>query len=526
MESSDPDRLTTLPPQTEGDHHDDANDTAQPPNPEPLEGRALLSGAGDLDPTFGTGGIAVTSWTSKGSGIALGAVVQPDGRIVAVGGTGLVRYNTNGTLDASFGSGGKVTSAKGNAVALYPAGTANAGKLVTAGMSTSNKTGNDFSLTRYNANGTVDTTFGTNGKVTTDFGNTGDSAQAVLVQPDGKVVAAGMSTNALHFALARYNADGSLDTSFGTGGKVVTVLPSDYSPVYNYFHDITLQADGKILACGGDGNFEIVRYNANGSLDTSFGPAHTGILILSPSVLLVHPEIEQNPNTGFPLLLVSAVGVKVQPDGKIVAAGATQGNNGSGSDGLIVARFDAAGNLDTTFGVGGTTFFRPDVNAWDYSYPYDLALQGNGNIVVLANPQSSHDHFYMARLDGTGALDASFGTGGIVTTSVGTWNYAGRLAVQGDGKIIAAGSTNLGSRNTNWMLARYLGSSTVTAMATTLSPSTAAVGTSPGMTLSIASGDDSLRTTRPLVPSLSLSWLPDRWRSRAKLVAQTGHTHR
>jgi uncharacterized delta-60 repeat protein len=358
--------------------------------------------------------------------------------------------------------------------------------------------------------------------VTTDFGNTGDAAVAVLVQPDGKVLAAGTSTNAQHFALARYNANGSLDSSFGIGGKVITDIPSRFYPAYNYFHDITLQPDGKILVCGGDGDFVILRYNANGTLDTSFGPAHTGILILPPDVLFVHPEIVQDPNPNFPIILESAVGVKVKPDGKIVAAGSTENNFDGVGDGLVVARFDAAGNLDPTFGIGGRTFFRPDVNPSDYSAAYDLALQADGDIVVLGNPENNRTKFYLARLDGSGSLDATFGTGGIVATSIGTKVQASRLAIQADGKIVTTGSTTSDGTNWNWVLVRYLGSATVTASA--LAPTTAVLSTSTSMPLSTASGNESPRTTRPVVPSLS--GLPARWRSRMKLAAQPGDTLR
>ena len=137
---------------------------------------------------------------------------------------------------------------------------------------------NDFALARYNADGSLDTTFDADGKVTTDFvgGERDDAAMAVAVQADGKIVVAGYTTApaTLDFALARYNADGSLDTTFDGDGKahhrpsasVATTVPTASA----------VQADGKIVVAGyldpagGDHDFALARYNADGSLDTTF----------------------------------------------------------------------------------------------------------------------------------------------------------------------------------------------------------------------------------------------------------------
>jgi len=185
-----------------------------------------------------------------------------------------------GDLDPSFGNGGKVITEFGvgnssaNAAAVQPDG-----KFVAVG---SNRTGNvggpdtyKFVLSRYNTNGSLDTAFGTGGTVVTAIGNRDNVAFAVAIQSDGKIVAAGYSSNidtGISFTLVRYNADGSLDTSFGNGGKVIT-------PNNGLFHAVAIQPDGKIIAAGkmffggeADGaSFALLRYNTNGSLDTSFG---------------------------------------------------------------------------------------------------------------------------------------------------------------------------------------------------------------------------------------------------------------
>jgi uncharacterized delta-60 repeat protein len=122
--------------------------------------------------------------------------------------------------------------------------------------------------------GTLDASFGTGGKVTTDFAGSGDGAGAIAVQPDGKLVAAGGATinGQADFALARYNSNGTLDTSFSTGGRVTT----DFGGRYEGASSVALQWDGKIVVAGGSviglyDNFALARYNSNGTLDTSFG---------------------------------------------------------------------------------------------------------------------------------------------------------------------------------------------------------------------------------------------------------------
>lgn len=227
---------------------------------------------GSLDKTFGTGGKVVTpigSFTDRGFALA----IQADGKIVAAGATlsnfhdfAIVRYNTDGTLDGTFGNGGKVTTAIGTSDDFaYSIAIQADGKIIAAGFTYNMN--EDFALVRYNSDGTLDNTFGVGGKVITQFGSGGDSITAIAIQLDGKIVAVGWSSG---FALVRYNTDGTLDNSFGTNGKVTTAI-GDSSSAFA----IAIQPDGKIIAAGAGGNqnsdFALARYHANGTLDSSFG---------------------------------------------------------------------------------------------------------------------------------------------------------------------------------------------------------------------------------------------------------------
>ncbi|MEZ5494606.1 MAG: hypothetical protein R3E61_08535 [Pseudomonadales bacterium] len=235
---------------------------------------ALLHAApGDLDLSFGGAGIVITDMgTNYDNGSSV--IQQTDGQLVEAGTSdgnfALVRYKTNGSLDLSFGGGtGKVITDMGSS---YDYGSSVIqqvdGKLVVAGTSN-----NDFALARYNADGSLDTSFDGDGKVTTAIGAGTDSGVSVIQQTDGKLVVAGYSFTGSNddFALVRYNIDGSLDTSFDGDGKVTTDISGDYDRASS----VIQQADGKLVAAGrsvngGNEDFALVRYNADGSLDASF----------------------------------------------------------------------------------------------------------------------------------------------------------------------------------------------------------------------------------------------------------------
>ena len=283
---------------------------------------------GALDPSFGTGGKVMTA-IGASIDYAYSVAVQPDGKIVAAGYTfnganndfALVRYNANGSLDSTFGVGGRVTTAIGTsddyvyAVAVEPDG-----KIAAAGSSY-NGLDFDFALARYNANGSLDGTFGTGGTVTTAIGDAMDVARAVVVQTNGKLVAAGYSYNGSNddFALIRYNTDGSLDTTFGTGGKVTTSIGTSTDRAYA----AAVQSDGKIVAAGMANNgsndeFALARYTTNGALDPTF-------------------DTDGKVSTPVGTSSSRAYAAAIQADGKTVAAG--YANNGVNDD-FALTRYD------------------------------------------------------------------------------------------------------------------------------------------------------------------------------------------
>jgi uncharacterized delta-60 repeat protein/uncharacterized repeat protein (TIGR01451 family) len=380
---------------------------------------------GDLDPLFSGDGKVITD--VSGYETTGGMAVQPDGRIVTVGRANfeetstdfaLVRYNTDGSPDTGFGDGDGIVTTdfdfgndEGVGVALQPDG-----KIVAVG-GTANFSGNGAWLAaRYNADGSLDTTFGEGGKVVTEIDPDAiETAAAVVVQPDGRIVAGGESLG--RWTLVRYNADGSLDTGFDGDGRVITGTGA--------VEDLVLQSDGRIVAAGaGTAGFTLTRYNADGSLDTGFDG--DGIVA-----------------SGFGS---AATGVALLPDGRIVTAG-TAGNA------FAAARFTADGAFDPTFDGDGraTTSFGPE-----YTWVAGMALQTDGRIVAAG--QYAGD-FALARFNANGSPDTGFDGDGRVTTDFGTpSDQAGAVALQSDGKIVAAGVTgDPGSAAADRAVARYLG---------------------------------------------------------------------
>jgi uncharacterized delta-60 repeat protein len=406
---------------------------------------------GSLDASFGTGGIVTTDFAGGDDNVN-SVVIQSDGKIVVAGhaysaGPGydfaLARYSgVDGSLDPTFGSGGKVTTDfSGGFDAAGPLVMQPGGLLLVAGVATSGSGNSDFALARYHAvDGSLDATFGTGGKVTTDFSGGPDSATAVLLTAS-RIVAVGLATKPVtgrDLALARYMSDGTLDSAWGNAGKVTTDTTGS-TP--NEILAMATQTDGKIVAAGTSAwtgrDFALARFLANGSLDSSFG---------SGGVVL----------TDFTGNADAAYAVLIQPDGGIVAGGATLGVDTSIYFGFGLARYDTNGNLDATFGTGGkvVTSIQPpgaddEVRA--------LALQADSKIVAAGfsiDAVTGTPKFALARYDKSGQLDATFGTAGkLVTSFFGVEDEARALAIQADQKIVAAGyATNAAPE---FALARY-----------------------------------------------------------------------
>jgi uncharacterized delta-60 repeat protein len=296
------------------------------------------------------------------------------------------------------------------------------GKIVVAGETQDLVGGNvsAFALSRYHSDGRLDLAFGTGGKVVARFdGYDFAFPLALALQPDGKILLAGGAAVAGAsgaFALVRYSADGRLDLAFGTGGTVVTNFGDG-----GYIVGLTVQSDGKIVVAGnsfdmvrigsvsGRQNFAVARYRIDGSLDPSFGAG--GKII-----------------TGFGDN-DAASAVAVQSDGKIVVAG---GSLASGNVTFALARYASDGLLDPGFGSGGKV-------VTDFGHreeAFALALQPDGKIVVAGENASSGGNLALARYGADGSLDASFGTGGKVTTGFGDASAIAQLVLQPDGKIL------------------------------------------------------------------------------------------
>lgn len=340
-----------------------------------------------------------------------------------------------GSLDTTFGTSGKMTTNIAGNDTAYALAIQADGKIVLAGSAYSATSADDFALARYNADGTLDSAFGTSGKVTTAVvSDQNDYARAVGIQSDGKIVAAGKanSGSGSAFAVVRYNADGTLDTTFGAGGIV-----TDNIAGYSEAKALAIQADGKILVAGdavvsGKRCIILARYNTDGTSDTSFGPFWA------------------NFDGGSEY----ADAMALQTDGKIVVAGR------STSSEILVARFnagglsDANGASDTSFN-NGSGFAVPHsvTTGTNPARAYALDIQPDGKIVAAGYVTfGAIDNFALVRFNGNGSLDSTFGSSGIKTTDMVS-SQAWAVKVQADGKIVAAGRSYTG--NYHFTLVRY-----------------------------------------------------------------------
>jgi len=397
-------------------------------------GTASTAGAdGMLDPSFGNGGLVTTSF--PGIPVNLDFVtalaVLPDGRAVAVGGssdgdsTGIAvaRYLTSGALDTSFGGGRMRVGCAGTGIGGGFGGQAALlqpdGRLVLVGDCPG---GMFITVLRLNADGSLDASFGNGGQVLTPFANT--HAAAGVLQPDGRIVAVAVGCTLAACALkaARYNPDGSLDSSFGTGGTLKLSLAQSFAA-----QDAAVQPDGKLLIGGRYGpagayDFGLIRLLPNGTLDPSFG---VGGVVTSD-----FGDAEE----GVSLIVLG--------DGRIVLGGRRASD-------LAVVRYLPSGSLDTTFGNGGLA----TANSGASDSLGQVILLPNGKLLIGG---SANQDFLLARLLPDGALDTSFGSSGFLTTDfAGTSDYCNAVAVAGTDRILAAGSTG-NPPLVDFGLARYI----------------------------------------------------------------------
>jgi uncharacterized delta-60 repeat protein len=393
---------------------------------------SALGAGGDLDPTFGGTGKVVTAFA--GGSYANAVAIQADAKIVAVGSvaghTAVARYLSDGSLDPAFGTDGLVTTQlsdkpgwdEARAVAIQ-----SNGKIVVVGAASGR-----FGVVRYLSDGTLDPAFGGDGIVRTDLTNSGDGAEDLVIQPNGRIVVVGEAGLNPRFALVRYMPDGTRDPAFGDRGMVLTTFGGWASP-----RAVALQSDRRIVVAGAAGGLALARYLPNGTLDRSFGDNGkvSGWKVPSPGWAI------------FPSAMT------IQPNGRILAAG------GWDIFELGLARFLRDGRLDLSFGRGG--FVRTHVACGEQAIT-DLVLQPDGRIIGAGNvgPHEAGDcgvpaRFIVLRTLPDGSLDPTWGGNGKVVTHFPGGGGAWGAALQADGRLVLAGSSADG-----FALARYMTAAT------------------------------------------------------------------
>lgn len=407
-----------------------------------------------LDTTFGDQGIVLTP-TNGGGGTpgAEAVALQRDGKIV-VGGlmvemidathgnlrSALARYTPNGTLDVGFGKGGIMQMPRRDwddsfaAVAIQPDA-----KIVAATAARDGSAGPFFTVVRCNTDGSLDADFGVSGVARACVGDGNNMPAAITLSRDGKILVAGAAT--VHgiqaFGLARWNQDGTLDTTFGENGWVTTAIGAGRSAA----SAIGLQSSGAIVAVGrvmsddGLGAFGLARYTPEGRLDERFG---------------VGGEVCTKVSEG---LVGRLFGAAVQADDHIVVAGPAQ--EGATQTVMVVMRYGPNGALDASFGHEGVVRARiGSENTWPSS-----VIMASGGKIVIGGCENDVDcvdgetAFWLVRLQPNGLFDASFGRGGQMITRWDGGSNIRALALQADGKIVAVGNCY----GRYMALARYLG---------------------------------------------------------------------
>lgn len=393
---------------------------------------SLMAQAGSLDPNFGSGGIVSTANTGANAG-----ALQGDGKILVAGSIstaqnaqqpGLLRYNTNGTLDSGFGAGGKVVIAGDNAGPAFAVAVQTDGKILAAAPA-------NFLLTvfRFNSNGSVDSTFGSNGATAIQAAGLflDPASGGIALQPDGRIlVATGQNNGEGLRIVARLLANGQLDSTFGSNGAAPTFGGNS----------VALLPNGNILV--GTGSLTSA-YAPNGAVVQNFG---------------IHGQTPGFANDvgGFVVNNNLATGTRIITAGSIFTdLNITFTNTVSG---FLLVSYKINGTLDNAFGIhGGVTTPFPGNT---FARAFAVALQTNGDIVAVGQTgltETGPSDFALVRYNPDGSVDTTFGNSGFVSTPFpfGTGvAFANTVLIQIDGKIIAVGNSNSGTTT----LARYLGS--------------------------------------------------------------------
>jgi uncharacterized delta-60 repeat protein len=400
---------------------------------------ARYTDSGLLDTSFDSDGLAVVAAGSTGIAAAYAVAVQTSltsaPKIVVAGSAqnvngfdfAIIRLGNDGILDNTFGSGGTVTTdfyggydQIESVWIQYSGVTPN--KIVVAGFAA--QSGNyDFAVARYSIDGTPDGTFDGDGRTSADFLGGADDVAYGMIRTAGRILLAGYANQpgtSLYCALARFNDDGTLDTTFDLDGRRLDLAGNRSSEAGASL----IQPDGKIVVAGvmnstivGYRDFALFRCNPDGTPDPSFNGNGWSSVIVG------------NQNTAL-------TGLARQADGKLVAAGYVP----VGSDtNMVLLRLNANGTVDGTFGAGGLLFTR--VGGMNVRVE-DVAIQNDGKILVAG---SSANVMVVARFDAAGALDATFGASGFTTIAVGDGAFAKAMALHADGRIVLAGGCLVGT---------------------------------------------------------------------------------
>ena len=406
---------------------------------------------GMLDNAFDSDGVVVFD-VNQSTDVAYAVLELPTGKILVAGETYyaggrqtlLMRYNSDGSLDTGFGNSGVIfaqvlgsSNSIFRAIALQPNG-----KIVLGGAADFGN-GDELVIARFTTDGVPDASFGAGGFVTVSLPGFGAYIDAIELQADGKIVAGGSVNNDVQFmgyafVLARFNVDGTLDSSFGSAGIVTTdIVPGGGYNSLEQLNDICLQANGKIVATGySDTNAVALRYTSNGDLDSTFGTM--GLVTLGFGA-------SGQGGSGF-----SAV--EQDANGKLLFSGYTVTFT---FNDMLLVRLEENGSLDPVFGNGGAVITHTGTSR---DAALDLELQPDGKIIIagfsVEDSLTQFNNFALVRYDSLGNLDPTFGNNGVVHTIVdSSSNAIQAITLQADGKVLAVGHAENNSHDI--AMARY-----------------------------------------------------------------------
>ena len=457
-----------------------------------------FSQPGTLDTTFNKNGIILKPGLD-----ARAVAIQTNGKIIVGGNTShgftLERFTTTGQIDNNFGKNNKAVAFPNQyldsngryysyaySVVIEPDG-----KIIAAGNALNNNLNNNFAIAKFNTDGTLDNSFGNKGRVTTDFFHGSDEAHCVLLQPDNKLVVAGIAQYSSgfpwqRFALARYNADGSLDKSFNNDGKIAKEL-SDYH--LNYSYSAIIQDDGKIVEIGSSyifagqppaiaNNFALMRIRTNGSIDSSFG--RNGYTFTS---------FGSN-------YFATATSSATQSDGKIIVAGVEYDNTPIYK--VVVTRYTRNGRLDSSFGTNGSVITNFDAGS---AFANGVVIQPDDKILIAGyteNPDAS----LVARFTKNGKVDSSFSNGGYSVVTNGGNYYA--ITLQTDGKIVTVGKGTIARFLNDIPKENLIANNALDVSTNKLTPSIIQIFPNPVKDVLHITGINSAQSTIPLCRNVSL----------------------